>query len=711
MAAEQEKKNRITEMKAAGREDRAGSEQKQRAQYEAQRMRSVHLSILAITTVSVIGVTAVAIGMSWELWFLPFVLLATVVCWVLHIRQIVAERNRLILFMIVLWFIIVYHGVHDTSFYDLAAIAAIEFAIIAQTDERRFLYIGYALYLFCFLYGLMLQITGGTLELSILIVARILLHFLLTAAAFFVAQNIQIRRARDRESDELVIDELKKTRRYTEDFLVNVSHAFRTPVNVVQGLAGSLLVREMDEKNRRDITHIMEAGSYLTAQLDDLLDYTELETGRLHAEHEPYMIGSVLHDVLNGLGLYSRETQVQVVVDVDASIPLTIRGDARRIKKVLHHLMDNAIKYTNRGGVYVRIYPIREAYGFNLCMEVQDTGTGMTREQLSQIREGLYSAEHKHKSEGFGLGLQLVFGIVHEMEGFVRIDSEPGKGTQVHVSVPQEIVDETHCMSIEEPSRLKLAFYQQAAKFDVPMVREYYTRTIMNLPRAFHVKLDHVMTLPECMTMMSSADYTHLYIADEEYAEDPAYFDELAAILHVVVVARYAFEPSPGSRVTVLRKPLYAFPLVETLNAETEQAAKEALVPKEGARFDGKRALVVDDEEMNVVVGESVLAEYGIAAEGALTGEEAVEKARRNRYDVIFMDHMMPVMDGVQCAHRIRDILRSEGREVPIVALTANAVSGARELFIREGFDGFVAKPVNRAELERTLRRVLRGEA
>ena len=118
----------------------------------------------------------------------------------------------------------------------------------------------------------------------------------------------------------------------------------------------------------------------------------------------------------------------------------------------------------------------------------------------------------------------------------------------------------------------------------------------------------------------------------------------------------------------------------------------------------GVRALVVDDEPMNLIVAEGILTEYGMETDTAQSGMESIEKVRHNRYDVVFMDHMMPVMDGVEAAHRIREVLAAQKREVYIVALTANAVSGAREMFFREGFDGFVAKPIVREELSHTLK-------
>ena len=675
----------------------------------AQRTRSVHLSIILIMTLTLAGMIMTGLMLSWEIWMLPLFAAGTVLSWILHISKRFSDRQRLFFYMTVVWMLVIYHGVHATSFFDLASVAAIEFAMLALTDEPLLLHIGLLVYWFTYFWSGYQVVTAGDFVITPLIVARIILHFCVVVTTYIVAGRIMKNRRMEIEDDARIIEELEGTQRHAEDFLINVSHAFRMPVNIVTGVTHVLEHRAGDTE---EIEHLQYAGKYLSDRLEDLLDYTELETGRLEISHEPYMIASVLNDVLTALGLYRKESRVQVIVDADADIPRVIRGDARRVKKVLHHLIDNALRYTERGGVYVHVYCVKEDYGINLCIEVSDTGRGIRAEEISAIKEGLYQSagSRKRVSEGFGLGLQIVYGIVHAMNGFVRMETEPGKGTKIHVTIPQEVAEEGRCMALRSDRRRKMAFYQQSGKFDVPVVREYYMRLIMHVIRAFDLALDRTMELAELKEMLKKDDYTHVFIADEEYGEDPDYFDALSGQLHVIVVSKLSFEPRAGSLVTVLRKPLYAFPLVETLNAETEAEAKKALYGEERTRYDGVRALVVDDEEMNLVVAQGIFATLGMSVDTARSGKAAIEAARRNNYDIIFMDHMMPGMDGVECAHRIRSILQSEGREVKIVALTANAVSGAREMFAREGFQGFIAKPVESAELLRVLRRVLGDE-
>lgn len=663
-------------------------------------------------TIAVLSIVPSALSLQWrEVWILPFLLLGTIVSWVLHIRGLFSERERIWFYAVVAWGACMFDGAHATSLFDFSVSIAMIMVLFSQTDERKIIYGTLAVYLLLLLFQVIAILRGESVEPSSLIVSQILMHAACVLIICRVCINIINKREADRRSDERVIRELTFTRKRTENFMANVSHELRTPVNVVTGISGIMETRLQDTQDREDAAHILEAGRRLSDQVDDILDFTEIETGRLTITKEPYMISSVVGDMISALGIGTGEFDAQIIIDVDADIPKKLIGDARRIKKILTHLTANAIKFTKQGAVYINVYRMEETYGVNLCIDVRDTGIGMSREALELVREGIYQedAERNRENTGFGLGLRIVFGLAHAMNGFVRIDSEKGEGTRVHVSIPQEVADQERCMEVREPHRLKLAFFQRAEKYANPAVGAFYMKMIGHVIDAFGLTLQHVTTLGELKKMVEEYPFTHVFVPDEEYSEDPQYFDALGEKTHVVVVARYGFRPTPFSRVTILRKPLYAFPLIAVLNAENEQEAKEVLYDEEEARFDGLKVLVVDDEEMNLIVARGLFTEYGMEVETAGSGQESIDMIRQRPYDVVFMDHMMPVMDGVEAAHRIRDMLAASGRRTLIVALTANAVSGAREMFAAEGFDGFVAKPIERMELERTLKRILPG--
>ena len=174
-----------------------------------------------------------------------------------------------------------------------------------------------------------------------------------------------------------------------------------------------------------------------------------------------------------------------------------------------------------------------------------------------------------------------------------------------------------------------------------------------------------------------------------------------------MVSADHGFKPVPGSSVIVLPKPLYGYPVIRVINEGYEVGGLDSIDQVSHPNLRGLRALIVDDEPMNLMAAQELFRDYEMYTDIAASGKEAVEKYKKNDYDIVFMDHMMPEMDGVEAMKLIRAAAKERGKEAVVVALTANAVSGARDMFMKEGFDGFIAKPMNISEFEHVMLRVL----
>jgi CheY-like chemotaxis protein len=289
------------------------------------------------------------------------------------------------------------------------------------------------------------------------------------------------------------------------------------------------------------------------------------------------------------------------------------------------------------------------------------------------------------------------------MGGFMTMESTQGVGTTVRVSIPQRVVDPAGCMSLTNRQNLCLGAYLHFDKYPDPNVREYYNRMVSNIVHGLGVQMHRVDNIDNLKRLVSSVSLTHLFIAEEEYGTDPTYIEELAHEIIVVVVADSDFEMPPDSRARILEKPFYCFPVVTILNMELGDEQSELKM-----KCPGLEALVVDDEPMNLTVAKGIFKGYGMNVTTVLSGREAIDICRERTFGIVFMDHMMPGMDGIEAMKAIRaDKGSLSSREMPIVALTANAVSTAKEMFLSEGFDGFVSKPVEIAELERVLKRVL----
>jgi CheY-like chemotaxis protein len=214
-------------------------------------------------------------------------------------------------------------------------------------------------------------------------------------------------------------------------------------------------------------------------------------------------------------------------------------------------------------------------------------------------------------------------------------------------------------------------------------------------------------SLQELKQMLEKNNHTHLFIAEWEYGMDRDYFEQIAGQVYVIVIADRSFRLPQGSKVHVLQKPVYIMSVVNLLYA-TVPGQSHKMVEKK-LTFTNVRALVVDDDNMNLVVAKGILKSYGIVAETCLSGAAALERCALEDYQIIFMDHMMPEMNGIEAMQRIRALRKGYYKTVPIVVLTANAVSGARDMFLRSGFDEFLAKPIEMLEMTRILKKMLLG--
>ncbi|MBO5153830.1 MAG: response regulator [Eubacterium sp.] len=671
-----------------------------------ERRRAVHLMILMCYTIMTLVLTVETFLLGWDKGAVVLLILGTVLCWVFHITRKIPGEQRLWLYVILSMLAFFFYGVHETSLYDLAPVMIMAIIMFSATEKYSIIRVCICVYYLTMCYTLTV-IIGSSMEYTPLVVTRLMLHFLLVAVAAYLAKINMQRRADERREMECRVESLEETNRRTENFLTNVSHELRTPINAVTGITAVMLKKEDSAEKKKDILAVQQAGQRLFGQIEDILDYTEIDTGRICVVEDNYMISSIVNDLVMGEQRDKKEHSPELILDVDAKLPSVLQGDGRKIKKILKHLIGNALKFTKTGGVYVHIYGLKKEYGINLFIRVSDTGEGISEENMSRIMERFYQSSEgdNRKAGGLGLGLSIVQGMVTAMEGFMQIHSEVGKGTTVEVSIPQKIVDETPGMVVENKENLCTACYLRPEKYKSAEVRNYYNETISHLAVGLELAMHRVFNLEELKKLTAIYQLTHLLIGKEEYEEDTDFFEKLAVRTQVVVVAGSGFVPAEGSRILLMKKPFYSLPVVNILNAGSNEQPQMW----ENMRMicPGVRVLVVDDEPMNLMVARGILSDYRMEVETAESGSEAIEICEKEDFDLLFLDHMMPKMDGVETLHRIRKLLEETKRDITAIAFTANAVSGAREMFYREGFDEFISKPIETLELERVLRNVL----
>ncbi len=676
----------------------------------AEEQTSRHLLLASVTTAFSGIIILITLVMSWEFWMVPLMITGCFCVWFLHIARLGSDVFFEYLSAGVMLIEFFFFGVHETSLFDIPAMACILILALFMLNKKRILYMIDALYVLELAYhGLILNTISYRMEPRE--VFRLGLSVVVTIGATALSVYWINRRNAQRKWYEGVFAELETAGKQNAVFLSNVSHELRTPINMVIGISEVALGKELSPEIRADMNSIKLAGKRLSNQINNMLDYTEIVEGTLTPAKENYMITSVLNDVITMTALQTNRQHLELVFDIDPKTPAVLIGDAEKISHVLKILVENSIKFTEEGGINVRIGFRQERYGINLIIDIRDTGIGMTDSQLTQMYDVFYQADSGSSrfAGGLGLGLPIAQGLLTAMGGFIHFDVKGQRGLHAHIVIPQGVTDDRPCIVLNHADQLCIACYFRPEKYSCDEVRGYYDGLILNLVEGLGIQGYQVHNFDGLLKVQRSHALTHVFIAQAEYEENREYYEELAGKLRVVVIAEREFILSSTSRLFIIHKPFSALSVANLLNGELgeREFAEDQAAGRKPFTCVGVRALAVDDEEMNLVVAKGVLGSYGIEVETCLSGREAVARCDSSPYDIIFLDHMMPGFDGVETLKKIRELQNGIYQDLPIIALTANTVSGAREMFRSEGFTEFVPKPIERTVLERVLRKVL----
>ncbi len=671
---------------------------------------SEHLLLASIVTVVGIMLLLLTIALSWELWMVPIFVIGNTLVWFLHITKAGSDSFFKSLCSSLLMVGFFFFGVHKSILFDIAAVACMLLLVFSMLDKKRLLYMTAALYVFIILYHFLILHTI-TKEMGIQELIRLGFGAMVVILATVISRYRILRRRESQTQYDNALVQLETAGRQNAEFLSNVSHELRTPINMVIGLSEVTLEKNISPEVQADVRSIKMAGKRLSNQINNILDYTEIVEGTLTSIKEPYMITSVLNDVITTTAMQTNKHQLEMVFDINPKTPAILIGDAEKISHVLKILLENSIKFTDEGGINLCIDFRSEKYGGNLVIDVYDTGIGMTHSQIRQMFEDFYQADSGSSrfASGLGLGLPVARGLLHAMGGFIHFESSEQRGLQAHITIPQGIEDSRQSIEVSHPERFCIACYFQPEKYNSDEVRKYYDKMILHMVEGLGLEGYQAHNFEGLLQLLRNHKITHVFIAQSEYEENASYYEDLSFRLPVIIIAEHDFALDHSSRLQIIRKPFFALSVVNLLNGalKINQIDESQAGGRRPFFCDGIRALAVDDEEMNLVVAKGVLGSYGIQVDTCLSGREALERCGRIAYDIVFLDHMMPGFDGVETLKRLREINDGAYQDLPVIALTANTISGAREMFRSEGFTEFIPKPIERAVLERVLRRVL----
>lgn len=377
-------------------------------------------------------------------------------------------------------------------------------------------------------------------------------------------------------------------------FLANMSHEIRTPIHAILGMDAMILRESRETQIKKYALDIQNAGQILLSLINDILDLSKIESGKLEILPVEYDLSSLIHDVMNMIKMRAKDKGLALNLSVDAKLPSRLWGDDVRIRQILGNLMSNAVKYTETGSVTLAVGAAIDGDMANLTFRVEDTGIGIREEDIKKLCQEFERIEEQRnrKIEGTGLGMNITTRLLERMGSKLQVESVYGKGSVFSFTLKQKI------MSHEPVGDLEQRIKNQAA--------EYSYQVMFTAPDA--------------------------------------------------------------------------------------------------------RLLVVDDNEMNRRVFTQLLKATQIQVDEASGGAECLELVRKKAYDLIFLDHMMPDLDGISVLHKMREWEDYPCQSTPVIALTANAVTGAREMYLNEGFQNFLSKPVNPEKMESMIMEFLPEE-
>ena len=429
-----------------------------------------------------------------------------------------------------------------------------------------------------------------------------LLIFMFTIAMLYVVLSEK----KARENKELLREKenAESASKAKSVFLANMSHEIRTPINGILGM-DSMLLKECKDENLRDYAlNIQSAGQTLLSLINDILDISKIESGKMEILPVTYSVFTVLNDCYNMVAVRAKDKNLELVMDISPEIPTALFGDEVRIRQIINNLLSNAVKYTNEGTVTLSVWAekvdVDPMQGDNtsrvdLFIQVKDTGIGIREKDRQKLFRDFVRLDEKRNRniEGTGLGLNLTKQLVDMMGGFISVDSVYGEGSTFKVHLKQQVSDE---------------------------------------------------------------------------------------------------------------KPLGDFYKLYKQQVNVVDAAHEKFIAPEA------RVLLADDMQMNLKVFVGLLKDTQIQIDTAINGAEALKLIEKNHYDVIFLDHMMPVMDGIEAFRRMKRLEGNSNINTPVVMLTANAVVDAKNQYMDEGFSDYIAKPVREEVLLACLKKFLPKE-